>query len=265
MEDEALERVPILKRISIKKHQAWRIKNKSLTLSRKIKIMNSYRWLITGLFLCAAFAGQAQFNLKVGYNLGIMNAKVQNGIYEAYNLERPWLDKPFTKLKALNGLQLGLRYKFFNRIALEGGIQTQFHRKTTNGKDPISEKTIRQTPSFAYSSFGLGVETFILQSFSWGVTLNYDRLNISNNTQDVNKFTVSTEDGWSSHVFLSLNIPGNSHLSMSIRPYAQIPWTSFDLQPLKNSILSTSETEQRLEQGYMAFGLMILFYNGRSY
>ncbi len=227
--------------------------------------MNTFRYLITGLFFCMALAAHAQFNVKVGYNIGIVSPKVQNGIYEAYNLDKPWLDKPLTKLKALNGLQLGLRYKFFNRVALEASLQTQFHRKTASGKEPISEESVKQIPSFIYSSVGLGVETFVFQSLSWGATLNYDRLNISNQTQDLDKFAVSLESGWSSHVFLALNIGGNSRLSMSIRPYAQIPWTSFDLQPLENSILSTTNgTEERLEQEYTIFGLMILFYNGRS-
>lgn len=224
--------------------------------------MKSLKNILLLTFVLFGFYSQAQLNIKAGYNLGFVQAQVHKQIYERYNTDNSWLTQELEPFNILNGLQLGVRYKFENLVALEFNWQNQYHRKAASGTDPSDNSNFTRSVSFRYSSLGLGIENFI-GPVSFGASFNYDFINYKTSTTDIDQFRVLKDTGWSSHFFVSFNFEGGRPLSLSLRPYAQIPWTTFNLQAL-NDALNPSDTSINLEESYTTFGIMLIFYNGKN-
>lgn len=200
----------------------------------------------------------SQVNVKVGYNIGYSNPENHNLIYQRYNEQRPWLTKPFKDMHTINGLQLGLRYRFESNLALEATWQNQYHRRTATGVNPINNRNFSQSFSFRNSSLGLGWEYFI-GPVSLGASYNIDQIRYKSVLSNIEN--IFKENGRSSTFFLSYNITGSDFFHFSIRPYAQISWQAFDLGGLFSEFIGDN-TNEPLEEGYDAFGIMLIFYNG---
>ena len=65
----------------------------------------------------------------------------------------------------------------------------------------------------------------------------------------------------SSHFYISLNVYGNENLTIALQPYVQIPLTKFDLTNLEND-LNTGVNLDNYEEGFMTYGLKLIFQNG---
>ncbi|MEO0776020.1 MAG: hypothetical protein AAFW73_07290 [Bacteroidota bacterium] len=220
------------------------------------------RLLIGGLLLLSTPRGVAQVNIRVGYNLGLLRPEGHHEIYRNFNADRPWLSKQLQEFRTLNGLQLGLRYRFLPALALEGTWYNQYHRQAAEGTNPATNSSFSRISSFRYSSIGLGVENF-LGPISWGASINYDHLRFRSDGTGQDRLLVQENFGWSSHFFISYNLQTRGTLRLSLRPYLHRPWYRVPLVALQENLNPGSPAPTELEEDYTAFGLMLVFYNGR--
>ena len=202
----------------------------------------------------------AQFNLKVGYNGGFGDPEFFNTILEDYNAERPWLDKTYDDLDYLQGLQLGVRYRF-GPAAVDFTWHNRFKRFEAEGIDPSTNSEYIREVNLQLSSYAIGIESFIGE-FSYGASFDVDRLNIKTEKTGRNdRFTVEDQLGIGSHFFVSYTIEASPFLYFSIRPYAQIPWSKFDLSKLSDELNPGTDYDD-YQEDFMNFGVMFIFFNG---
>ena len=114
------------------------------------------------------------------------------------------------------------------------------------------------------TSTSAGIEYFPINNFSFGGTIDLNRLRIrSANNVNQDRYTVMRDSGLSSHFFVSLNIEGSDILSISLQPYIQIPWTKFDLAPLESD-LNSGINATNFEDDFMNIGIRLIFKNGQQ-
>ena len=206
----------------------------------------------------------AQMNIKIGYSLGYSNPKILNDITTRYNADRPWLEKSFKELHTTNGLVAGVRYRLAD-IGLEFTWHNKFKVFRSEGLDPATEKKYFQDIYFRYSSFSLGFENYLFEKFGWGASIDYSNVRFRTESTDIqSRFTISQQKGLSSHFYLSINTRSNDLLTLSIKPYVQIPWSKLNIFDLEKSLHpSSTATEDQFKEDFINFGIMLVFYNGQ--
>jgi len=67
----------------------------------------------------------------------------------------------------------------------------------------------------------------------------------------------------SSHFHLSLNVESNDILTLSIKPYVQVPWSKLNVIPLHEELLPNDTVNaDDFKEDFLNFGIMLVFYNG---
>ncbi len=223
---------------------------------------NKLTHLVASLFLWLVVGSlYAQVNVRVGYNIGYFTPSIHHKIYQQFNDDRPWLTKHFKDFQTINGLQLGVRYRIDDWIALEGTWYNQFHRQSAEGPDPATNKNFNRSSGFQLSTLGLGFENFA-GPISWGASINYDAFRFNTKATGEDRPTVFNDFGWSSHFFIAYNIEANDIMRLSIRPYAHLAWHRVDLSSFHQRINPSADIPSNLEEDYSTFGLMLIIYNG---
>ena len=200
----------------------------------------------------------AQLNYKVGYTGGYTDPTINNSLLQAYNAERPWLDKSFKNMHYLSGLVLGARYRW-DVLAFDVSYYGRYFRTRVEGIDPSSSSTYERKLHYNFNAFAFGIENFIGQ-FSWGASIDINKGDIrTEKTGRDDRFSVVTQWDYSSHFFIAYNLMA-TQLQISIRPYLHIPWSTIDLTPLAEELeISTSGP---LDESFKNFGIMLIFFNG---
>ena len=109
---------------------------------------------ILAFLLFIPFLATSQVNIIVGYDLGIKNQQEVNFALARYNKENT-LSKAMKPIKSMNGLDLGLSYRF-SFLTIEGHSITRF--KTVGAKET--------TPTGVLKEYG--VISVLLQAFYEG-------------------------------------------------------------------------------------------------
>ena len=222
-------------------------------------MQNHRKTVVLLLFLFISSGIAAQLNFKVGYKGGFLDPTINNEIIRAYNADKPWLTKSFKDLKYLSGLVLGFRNRW-DLVAIDVSWYGSFSRNKSEGVDPTLNSTYERTLNYGFSSISLGIENFI-GNFSFGASIDIDKTDIRTlKTGRPDRFTVVDEWGYGSHFFVAWNVK-STQLEFSIRPFVQIPWKEVDLSPLADE-LEVSIPGDNLNENFMNFGVMFIFFNG---
>ncbi len=210
------------------------------------------------LFLILTISVAAQLNIKAGYSGSYTDPTINNGILQAYNAERPWLDKKFDDIHFLSGIVLGIRHRF-EFVAIDVSWYGRFKRVRVEGIDPTLSTTYERRLNYNFNTYSFGIENFI-GSFSLGGSIDINKTGVrTKKPERDDSFSVIDQWGSSSHFFISYNLK-STQLQFSIRPFIQIPWTNVDLTPLSEELeISTTGSQN---ENFMNFGIMFIFFNG---
>ena len=232
----------------------------------------SAKWsMVVLVMLLSTQMTVAQFNIKVGYNLGFVSPDVNNSILEAYNeVQGPAFDdfNPIPGLNLVFGVNLGLRYKFeFAAITFdwEGLNRSISSVGFTNQAFPNLPISSRFELNYGFNNLMVGLETSYGR---WGIGSNIGRTRISltRNTIGDEEFSLFSRSNVSRNQYfarfhLSIDFIGNRTVAFSIRPFIHIPITDIDLSPIAQELqVSVPDTEE----SFPMFGLSFSFYNGRQ-
>lgn len=226
--------------------------------------MRSILLVLFGCFFC--FNLVAQFNARVGYQYGYygLGTDVHNSIIDQLNTDNLISLEDYQEMKSVkgfHGLILGARYRL-EPVAINVELTTMFQRFKNEGIDPISGGTLFNENYYGIFSYSAGLEFFTFKNISFGGTLDLNRLRIrAENDERADRHIILKENSISSHFFIGLNLYGNEHLSLALQPYIQIPWTNFDITGLEAQLNSGVNTNN-LEDGFLNFGLRVIFSNG---
>lgn len=219
--------------------------------------------LFLQLVFCSLPQGlSAQLNIKVGYGLGYSPAKISNQITTDHDARMPWLEESLGEMHLLNDMQFGLRYRV-GQVGIEASFVNKFKTYRSNGIDPATEQSFFRDLFFRYSSISLGFENY-LGKFGYGASLdaNWARFRMEVTGRE-DRFIVTNPFAWGSHFHLSYNIDSGDLLTISIKPYLQIPWTKFDLYELEQELNPVAAEPGGFKEDFLNFGIMLVFYNGQ--
>jgi len=218
------------------------------------------------IFICLILNSTcfAQLNFNAGFTYGRILGGVNNDIIQKVNDNNVNLVNyvKMKPIKALYGFHFGTQFKF-DIVALSLGWDSKVQVNDFKGDDSTGDDIYREL-FYRVTSGSAGIEFFPINRFSFGGTIDLNRLRIrSENNLNDNRYTVMKDKGLSSHFFVSLNISGSELLSISLQPYVQIPWKKFNLTELESE-LDTGVGITDFDDGFMNYGIRLLFRNGRQ-
>lgn len=218
------------------------------------------------LLLCFSFTADldAQFSLKVGYNLGSTNPVVTNGIIERFNENNSFYADPLEEFRWLSGFDLGVRYQN-EYIAAELSWGNKYNRQFAEGTNPATDDDEFREIFLRFGSYSFGLESLI-GSVGFGSTIDLNRASFrTRDTDESRKSRVLAETGFSSNFFLSYHFEASETTSFTFRPYVQVPWKGVNLFELEEELnpefASTANRDDYVER-YLNFGIQIIFFNG---
>lgn len=218
-------------------------------------------------FVCGmivfSLSAKAQLNLKIGYSIGLFDPGITNDILRQYNLENQWLENDFKDLNLMSGIVIGFRNSW-DFVGLDLSWTSKFNREFGEGPDPSTGNSFSRTYYYRLNTFSAGLEFYPTSNFGFGGSIDATDLNYKVDGTGYSD-TEKIVDGFSmgSHFFLSYEISTSDFLSVSFRPYIQLPWESFNIQGFEQANFPDStDPASEFEENLFNFGLMIVFFNG---
>lgn len=222
-------------------------------------------WFIAAVMLTLnTWTVKAQINAFVGYAYSQNNdGKVLNNIIERYNSNNPTLLKPMSHLKALHGVDIGIRYRIPS-VSFEFNWINKFNR--INDRVKTSDNTEYQNNIYFKSqTFCLGTE-FYYEWFGIGASIDWNHLIIKKEkSADRIKEEWLSQSGLSNHIFLNFEFNMNDAMAMSIRPYVQLPLYKNDFRNIEKKLnpdFATTADPTKYQQKVINWGFKLLFVNG---
>ena len=238
--------------------------------------MEFYKYLTTRkstalLFLGALIAFDtpsvsAQINAFVGYAYSQNKGeKVFNQIIGRYNARNPTILQPMTTLNFLHGVDLGIRYRF-PAVSIEFDWFNKFNQVNDRVRNADNTE-FKNTLYYKSQSYCLGVE-FYHEWFGGGASLDWNNLIVKKEkSNDKVKETWLQEGGFSNHIFLNFELKMNDVMSLSIRPYVQLPLYKNDFYVIEQKLnpdIAASMDKNAYIQKVVNWGVKFLFVNGNK-
>jgi hypothetical protein len=217
-------------------------------------------FILLGIFLSTSLS--AQFNIKVGYQYGLTKPTTHNKIIDQINANNSSFDNynEMESIKSFHGVNFGTRYRV-GYVGLNLDWTPKFQVIEFDGINPTTDVSEFRKLYYRFDSYSLGVEFFI-KKFSFGASYDWNKMRVrSENTVRTDRHVIFNTKSTSSNFFVSLNVYGNENLTIALQPYVQIPWTNFDFTNLEND-LNTGVNLDNYEDGFMTYGLRLIFQNG---
>jgi hypothetical protein len=205
----------------------------------------------------------AQINSIAGYNYTRSSPTVLNQIIDSYNARNPTLAQPMSYLSSLNGMNLGVRYRF-----PYAAFELVWSTRIARAKDQVvnADRTSYQN-----------IINFRNQVFSLGGDVHYGAFGIGG-TFDLNKIQIrkerSTDDTreilmnhsmLTNHLYLIFDVKVTEGMSISIRPYIQMPSKKVNLYAVEkkfNPDIAAITSPDKYNQRFFNYGISFSFING---
>lgn len=230
--------------------------------STKKRVSN---WLITAtLLILNTTTIEAQINAFVGYTYSHNDDGNQlNNIIELYNARNPTLLQPMSYLKALQGVDIGIRYRIPS-VSFEFNWINKFNK--LNDRVIASDNTeYRNNIYYKSQTFCLGTE-FYYEWFGIGASIDWNHLIIrKEKSTDRIKEEWLSQSGLSNHIFLNFEFNMNDAMALSIRPYVQLPLYKndfYDIEKKLNPDFAATADPVKYQQKLINWGFKLLFVNG---
>lgn len=215
------------------------------------------------LILCCWSPSYAQqLNLKIGYSAGVINPENINRLMTAYDEENPWFEEKPRDLNIINGVTIGFRSRW-EYVSLEFSWVSKFASRDMSGIRPVDEAGFEREIIYRIGSFSFGPEFFI-GNIGFGGTLDATDFQIRTNySGQPTELVLVDEFSLSSHFFVSYHLVTSDFLSLTLRPYVQLPYERFNVHGLEEDLFPMNTTDpETVNDNLLNFGLQILFFNG---
>ena len=214
--------------------------------------------LIVIIFLLANAVSEAQINAFAGYVYAKTDVALLNTIIDKYNIENTTLTQTMPHFTNLQGMELGLRYRFPN-LSLEFGWSNKF----SQAKDQsfINNKEVKNFISYKNSTFILGGELY----YGWvgiGVSFDFNRTVIKRGIAPATGNELMNESNITNHYFVNIDFPINNAMSLSLRPFLQLPITQLNFYEVAKSLNSGVTDAEAYRVKVVNFGFKIILFNG---
>jgi hypothetical protein len=224
-----------------------------------MKIAKLYTFIF--LFIWSNHA-KTQINAMAGYVYGYSNIPALNGIIDSFNTKTPKLSSAMSHVNSTHGMVLGLRYRL-PYLSLEFSWANSFGRVSNRSTAGATE--VKNTLSFKSSTFSLGGELYF-GKFGIGGSFDLNTYKVATTKPGFNpRDGAHDESSLTNHIFFSLEVPINERMSMSFRPYIQMPTTVFDFY--KTAVHLNTEAGVnggQFQNRITTYGIKIIFFNGEK-
>jgi len=221
------------------------------------------------LLLWLPITAFSQFNIKIGYTGGYTQASVMNSIIDQFHYDfnakyNGTLDELQDRVKILNGLEVGVRYKFSN-VGFELNWNSLSDKSDAYGA-LASGARIQSKWYTSLTQYALGVENYF-GNFGYGASIGYRTVRVKTAIEGVQrkKSDVLTESGFTSKFYLLYEIPGEI-VSLAIKPYIEVPLKDTNIssfnQRLYNQVDKSYISPQPIYERFMLYGISVILYNG---
>jgi hypothetical protein len=198
-----------------------------------------------------------------GYVYGYSNIPALSGIVDSFNIKTPKLSSPMSHVNSMHGMVLGLRYRI-PHLSLEFSWANTFARVSNRSTAGATE--VKNTLSFSSNTFSLGGEFYFGKVGVGGsFDLNTYKVTTAKPGFSIRDDSYSGKSSLTNHIYLSIELPINERMSLSFRPYVQLPTTSFDFYRTAvhlNTELSTNIGQ--FQNHVTTYGIKIIFFNGEK-
>ena len=215
--------------------------------------------LLVFVFVSGAYQANGQLNIKMGYTMNYGQNEVNNKLFDNYNKNNLWLSEEFKPLRFLNGIQAGIRYKQ-EFVGIDVYYERIFGDRGSSG---INLEGVAKTNElkYAFSRFGIGLELYN-KYFGVGANTYYETLSIKSQITELESDQKIVSDGnFGNKLYLIFNSIGNDRVSVSLQPYAMLPWTSSNLFNLETHLRIPSNLIT-YNQSNFQYGISLILYNG---
>lgn len=223
--------------------------------------MNQTWKSVLAVFFCLIIAAscKAQFNINVGYNLSLPQTDQLDNVLDRFNADNTWLDRRFNSFNTVNGLLLGLKYRLENST-IEFNLYSRFRNVRAEGTDPSTNNDYYRKISLKSRGLSLGLSQAV-GMIEFGASIDRDNFILERQTASDGDFSdLVNISRWSNHIYLGVSTPKSSGLSITLRPFVQIPWTSYNLDALESD-LGYAPTGKK--EKFFNYGIQVIFSNGK--
>lgn len=226
------------------------------------------------LVLTVVFVGttaSSQFNVKVGYNIGLASPDINNQILDTFNLAQMLNYDEYNEMppvRVMHGVSLGLRQGFsFGAVTVDWENLSRSVTSVGITRLPLPAQPISETIELTYTlnMLMVGLETRYGR-LGLGSALGRNFVSITRETAQGEDFSLlSSSQGTTSQNFarfhFSLNFSGSPTVAFALKPFIQIPLSKVDLSSVATELgINKVETSE----SFPLIGLSFSFYNGRQ-
>lgn len=223
-------------------------------------LISTKQFLLVSLLILGFTNARAQVNLKVGYNGMYSRMPALNKLFSDYNAVQTDLNEKFGSLRFLHGIEIGMRYK----VAKGTGIElTWVNHQSVNNKASGMDaggSFFEEKWKLSSTEYSIGLENYY-GNFGFGGTFgkrSYKYLYSIPNSKS--KIEALNESVLTSRFYLIIHVQ-TGRSGFAIKPYYQMPWGEINIKDVETQLLGT--TGDNIEN-YKAFGINLVFYNGRQ-
>jgi hypothetical protein len=227
---------------------------------QKMRIAKLYTFIFLFIFLNRT---NAQLNIMTGYVYGYSDIPVLNGIIDSFNAKTPTLSSSMSHVNSMHGLVLGLRYRL-PHLSLEFSWANSFTQVNNRSTTGVTE--VKNTLSFSSSTFSLGGDFYYRKvGFGGSFDLNTYKITTAKPGFSVRDDSYSNKSSLTNQVYLIIELPITERMSLSFRPYVQLPTTAFDFY--RTAVHLNTESGVNIGQfqnRVTTYGIKIIFFNGEK-
>jgi hypothetical protein len=204
----------------------------------------------------------AQLNTIAGYAYGYTDVGILNSVIDTFNALTPKLSSSMIHLNSMHGMELGLRYRF-PHLSLEFAWSNKFAR--VSNKSTAGTTEVKNTLSFTNSIFSFGGE-FYFGKVGIGSSFDINTIKIKTTKPGFSQRDESVSSTYiANQFFVSFELPVNNFMSLSIRPYVQLPAQAFNFYKTAGHLNSEIGPDVgQFQNKVVTYGIKILFINGEK-
>lgn len=220
----------------------------------------------TFLVLCLTISSlSAQFNVKIGYELGYFQSSANKALTDQFNLEKSdilQVGKEMKPLNFMNGLVLGMNYHTkWSRIELSW--HTLSSRKEAYGEITEPTPSLYSTElRYKIQGIQLGYEIFY-KKLGIGMTIARDAfISTALIPGSNNNKTITNQINYGSKFHISWRLYQSDRIALLFRPYYNVYWGDITHVPIKEYL--EVEKDINLIDRPSSFGISVIFLNGEQ-